>query len=215
MTMVMVGCEPNNPSQGNHRGHNFVDLGLSVKWATCNIGATTPEEYGDYFAWGETEPKEIYTWETYKYCDGSKNTLTKYCSVSSDGKDGFVDNKRVLDPEDDAAHVHWGGKWRMPTSEELEELKNNCTMTYTETSKGVFNKFTSNIPGYTNNSIYLPAAGVYFAGRGLESVGTLAIYASSSCSGSENTYILYLYGHPHDLYPWGRYNGYTIRPVCP
>jgi hypothetical protein len=89
---------------GKHEGHEYVDLGLpsGLKWATCNVGATTPEEYGDYFAWGEVESKETYNWSTYKY-GTDYDQLTKYCSDSYYGKDDFTDNKTVLDPEDDAA----------------------------------------------------------------------------------------------------------------
>ena len=103
--------------------HEYVDLGLSVKWATCNMGASSPEEYGDHYAWGETETESTYDWNTYKWCKGSKNTLTKYCT---DSDYGTVDNKTVLDPEDDVAQVKWGGNWRMPTDAEIEELRENC-----------------------------------------------------------------------------------------
>ncbi|MBR6549799.1 MAG: fibronectin type III domain-containing protein [Paludibacteraceae bacterium] len=101
----------------------YVDLGLSVKWATCNVGANDYTEYGDYFAWGETQPKEIYDWSTYKYCDGSSSSLTKY---NTESVYGLVDNKTQLTLSDDAAHVNWGGDWRMPTMEEVAELINNC-----------------------------------------------------------------------------------------
>ena len=92
-------------SSGIENGHEWVDLGLpsGLKWATCNVGATTPEEYGNYFAWGEVEPKESYFWDTYKYCVDNWDNFTKYCTNSDYGKDGFMDNKTVLDPEDDAA----------------------------------------------------------------------------------------------------------------
>ena len=94
----------------SQENHEFVDLGLpsGTLWATCNVGANAPEEYGDYFAWGETAPKETHSWNTYKWCNGSSTTMTKYCTNSSFGYNGFVDNKRVLDPEDDAAYVNWG-----------------------------------------------------------------------------------------------------------
>ena len=120
ISLLFVQCKQNGSSQGQgkHEGYEYVDLGLSVKWATCNVGATTPEGYGDYFAWGETKPKDYYAWSTYKYCDSSSLTLTKYCSKSYYGKDSFSDNKTILDSEDDAATVNWGGAWRMPTKEE-------------------------------------------------------------------------------------------------
>ena len=141
----------------------FVDLGLSVKWATYNVGATCPEEYGDYFAWGETTPKEVYDWSTYKWCSNDVwYGITKY--TIKDGMTGsnwykrrtFVgDNKAVLDPEDDAAHINWGGAWRMPNYEELRELREHCTWTWI-TQNGT-NGYK--VVGPNGNSIFLPAAG--------------------------------------------------------
>ena len=136
-----------------------VDLGLpsGLKWATCNVGASSPEDYGDYFAWGETTTKSSYDWSTYKWCNGSYDTQTKY---NTDSSYGTVDNKTVLDLEDDAARANWGGNWRMPTDEEFVELYNNCTWTWT-TQNGVNGyKVTSNNNG---NSVFFPAAGFYNA----------------------------------------------------
>ena len=137
--------------------HEYVDLGLpsGTLWATCNVGANSPEEYGDYFAWGETEPKNYFDWSTYKWCNGSDTTLTKYCSISSSGYNGFVDNKTELDPEDDAAYVNWGGNWRMPTYDQFNELKSECTWTWT-TQNGVNGR---QVTGPNGNSLFLPAAG--------------------------------------------------------
>lgn len=146
-----------------------VDLGLSVKWASFNLGASVPEEYGDHYAWGETEPyyssldpltwkegkENGYDWASYNWCMGEYNSLTKYCSQSGYGYNGFTDNKTVLDREDDAAHVNLGGSWRMPTYAEWDELINNCTWTWT-TQKGV-NGYL--VTGPNDNSIFLPAAG--------------------------------------------------------
>ena len=135
--------------------HDYVDLGLpsGTLWATMNVGATSPEDYGDYFAWGETTPKEVYNWTTYKWCNGSYNTMTKYCTKASYG---LVDNKTVLDPEDDAATANWGPEWCMPTKEQQDELRNNCTKTWTTINgvKGCL--LTSNINGA---SVFFPAAG--------------------------------------------------------
>ena len=107
--------------------HEYVDLGLpsGLKWATCNVGADSPEKYGDYFAWGETKAKSCYDWSTYKWCNGSNSTLTKYNTNSEYGTD--PDNKTVLEPEDDAAYVNLGGGWRMPTQGDWQELKDKCT----------------------------------------------------------------------------------------
>ena len=138
--------------------HAYVDLGLSVKWATCNIGASSPEEYGDYFAWGETAPKDVYVWSTYKWCNGSQNTLTKYCTNK---EYGAVDNKITLELEDDAAHVNWGGEWRMPTKEELEELHKKCTWTPTKIN-GVSGR---EIIGPNGNKLFLPNSGYCSEGK--------------------------------------------------
>ncbi len=109
-------------------GHEYVDLGLSVKWAKCNVGAENPENYGTYFAWGETEPKDNYSWENYKWCNGSQTTLTKY-NIDSDY--GTVDNLTTLEIADDAAAANWGGAWRMPTYNELSALLDSCYWEWT------------------------------------------------------------------------------------
>lgn len=132
-----------------------IDLGLSVKWASFNLGASRPEEYGYRYAWGETVPKKSFTWENYKWCRGTDTTLTKYNVNSSYGT---VDNKTVLNLSDDAARVNLGGTWRIPTSQEWQELINNCTWTWINGitwSSGML--VTSNVSGYTNKSIFLPA----------------------------------------------------------
>ena len=126
----------------------YVDLGLSVKWATYNLGATKPEEYGNYFAWGETSPKEIYSWETYKWCDGTSNNITKYNSI---------DNLTILQVEDDAAYVDWGENWRIPSRNELAELHTLCTWEWT-TKNGVNGHV---VTGPNGNSIFIPAGGSY------------------------------------------------------
>ena len=144
----------------------YVDLGLSVKWATFNVGATSPEDYGDYFAWGETEPKETYIWATYKWCNGTENNITKY---------NTTDGKTILEPEDDAAHIHWGDKWRMPSCEESIELKDKCDWEWTT---------SNNINGYrvkgpNGNSIFLPAGGVRINNASY-AIGEFGYYWSSS-----------------------------------
>ncbi len=170
------GNQENPDTPGMENGHEYIDLGLpsGLKWATCNVGANSPEEYGDYFAWGETEPKEYYDWSTYKY--GTEyNRLTKYCNDSYYGKDGFTDNKTVLDPEDDAATANWGGAWRMPTKAEQDELCNNCTWDWT-TQNGVNGH---EVTGPNGNSIFLPAAGCTMDGD-LSHVGSRGYFWSSS-----------------------------------
>lgn len=135
----------------------YVDLGLSVKWAQVNLGATSREDFGDYFAWGETAPKEHYSEINYEWFDENL-MLTKYCS---DVIYGRVDDKDVLDPEDDAATVILGEGWRMPTNIEFQELLDNCIWTWS-TLNGVRGyKVTSNVPGFTDKYIFLPAGGSY------------------------------------------------------
>ena len=198
-----------DPNTGNHE---YVDLGLSVKWATCNVGATKPEEYGDYFAWGETQPKSIYDWSTYKYCNGSSTSLTKYCT---DSYYGTVDNKTQLELSDDAARANWGGSWRMPTDAELTELCEQCTWTWT-TQNGVYGyKVTSKKSGYTNKSIFLPAAG-YRYDSSLYSAGSDGFYWSSSLRTDYPHLVCYVYFRSGGVYGYGntRYHGFSVRPVC-
>ena len=187
----------------------YVDLGLpsGLKWATCNVGATKPEEYGDYFAWGETTPKTTYDWSTYKWCNGSYDTLTKYCTNSSYGT---VDNKTVLDLEDDAASVNMGGSWRMPTVEEQTELRTECTWTWT-TLNGV-NGY--NVEGPNGNSIFLPAAGYRYYSD-LYYAGSYGSYWSSSLGtdGSNNAYNLYFNSDLVNWYFNYRYYGQSVRGV--
>jgi len=189
----------------------IVDLGLSVKWASCNIGASAPEEYGDWFAWGEVEPKENYSWETYKWCMGSESTLTKYCTSADYGYDGFTDDKTVLDPEDDAATVNWGDDWRMPTADEFSELVDECTWEWT-TLNGVYGaKFTSNKEGYTNNWIFLPAALSADTSEGL-----FGDYWTSSLVTYSPYFAYYLFFNQFSdnyLNSYYRYGGRSVRPV--
>ena len=189
-----------------------VDLGLSVMWATCNVGAEKPEDYGDYFAWGETKPKEIYDWSTYKYCKGTSKTITKYCNNSSVGNNGFTDNKTVLDPEDDAATANWGGPWRMPTDAEVTELWNNCKWTLS-TQNGVDGY---KVTGTNGNFIFLPAAGFKYDTlfRSPSLVGT---YWSSSLVLRDSECVTRLYFDPSDVYTGisVRHYGLSVRPVYP
>ena len=211
--------------------YEYVDLGLSVKWATFNVGASKPEEYGDYYAWGETEPyyesgfaqeNPQFEWKdgktagysiaSYKWCNGSSNTLTKYCTMSSQGDEGFIDGKTVLDMEDDVAHVKWGGSWRMPTKAEQEELIENCTWTWTTMNDIKGYLVTSNKTGYTDQSIFIPASG-FRTNISLRDVGSYCVYWSSSLNSEDpsNAWRQNVFF----IYPVDRYFGYTIRPVCP
>ena len=187
-----------------------IDLGLSVKWASYNVGATKPEEYGGYYAWGETEEKSDYESYTYKYCNGSITSMTKYCTYSSQGT---VDGKTTLEPEDDVATVKWGGTWRMPTRAELDELRNSCTWTWT-TLNGVNGH---RVTGPNGNSIFLPFAG-YRNGQEVRGRGSYGDYWSSSLFSDYSYYAygLYFYSVYYDwINDFYRCYGLTVRPVCP
>ena len=182
-----------------------VDLGLSVYWATCNLGATKSEGYGDYYAWGETEPKSNYTWSTYKWCDGSDYTLTKY---NKDSSCGTVDNKTILDLEDDAAHVILGGNWRMPTVEECMELIEKCSWAPT-TLNGVNGKLITSTNG---NSIFLPCGG-WWSDIGLYDVGKDGGIWSSSLHSTDSTSGSIITTQFDCIWLCSRCHGLPIRPV--
>lgn len=184
-----------------------VDLGLSVKWASCNVGAKSPEEYGGYYAWGETEEKTDYSWSTYKWCNGSSDKLTKYCTSSSYST---VDNKTTLDLEDDVAHVQWGGNWRMPTLDEIKELCDKCSWEWT-TVNGIKGQ---KVTGPNGNSVFLPAAGCRF-GTDVYYRGSSGNYWSATLSELDSSfaYNLYFYSGSHYWNGYCRYGGHTVRPV--
>ncbi len=226
MAMALcVSCKKDNaePSGGNTGGgntggggggtigsHEYVDLGLpsGLLWATCNVGADSPDDYGDYFAWGETETKSDYDWDTYKWYNGSENTLTKYCTKSSYGT---VDNRTVLEMSDDAARANWGGDWRMPTKEEWQELEDRCTWTWT-TQGG---KSGYRVTGTNGRSLFLPAAGGRF-GSSLYNAGSYGLYWSSSLLTDYPHYAYFMFFFSGNVNPQvnlDRYVGFTVRPV--
>ncbi len=176
---------------GKMGNYTYVDLGLpsGTKWATYNVGATKPTEYGDYFAWGETEPKEDYTFKTYKWCKGNSTSMTKYCT---DSRFGTVDNKKVLDAEDDAATANWGKEWRMPTADEIRELQSGCDWKRVEDFNGTGITGRLGTSKYNGATIFLPAAG-YRGNTDLKDAGDYVGYWSSSLSGSFSYYAYYLY----------------------
>ncbi len=199
-------------STGENNGHIWVDLGLpsGMLWATCNVGATAPLGYGNYYAWGETTTKETYNWSTYWYCNG-ENNLTKYCNNANYGNNGFTDALTTLEASDDAATANWGSGWRMPTQTEMQELIDNCTVTWTRRNGVNGRLFT----GSNGNSIFLPAAGSR-VDSGLYDVGSYGYYRSSSLTTDYPDYAWTLYfdsGH-FNMFSSYRYYGQSVRPVC-
>ena len=198
---------------------SLVDLGLSVKWASFNLGASKPTEYGGYYQWAGTtdvSDKSIYLdWSNCPYHTGSDSSSgwTKYNTKWSYGT---MDNKKVLELKDDVASVALGGKWRMPTDEEWAELRNkdNCSWTWTTIDGVKGYKVQSKKPGYTDNWIFLPAAG-YRIDDYLYPVGSGGFYWSSSLNtdSPSSAYGMYF---DSDAFYWGygyRYNGHSVRPV--
>ncbi len=187
--------------------HEWVDLGLpsGTLWAAYNVGADAPEEYGDYFAWGETEPKEVYDWSTYKWCNGTNDSLTKYCSTNGYG---VLDHKNELDCEDDAAYVNWGPLWCMPTHEQQVELMNVCTWTQT-TLNGV-NGYL--VTGPNGNKLFFPYTGER-SGSELMYAGSSAGYWPRTLFAADAGQIMYLRWNEVRTAWTYRCMGYTVRAV--
>lgn len=213
VSMTFVSCGDDDAETFDD-SHEYVDLGLpsGTLWATCNIGANSPEDYGDYFAWGETagynSGRTYFGMRTYKYCNGSYNTMTKYCTHSSDG---IVDKKTELDLSDDAAYVNWGPAWRMPSLEQFQELIINTTSEWIRQNGIYGRKFTSRTNG---NSIFLPTAGYRYE-TSLYIVGNSGLYWSRTLysSDSNGAYGLdftvdYFFARSTD-----RWYGRSVRPV--
>ncbi len=217
---AFISCNKNekNDPNGSKNGYEWVDLGLSVKWATCNVGASSPEEFGLLYAWGETEPKTEYTWANYKWWDCSLDRMTKYCFGNGD-----QDNKFTLDAKDDAAYVNMGKKWRTPTSSEWAEL-GKCNW-YNTTKNGVEGYL---IIGPNRNHIFLPTTcySDYFTPN-VSSFGymTSSIHTEKDPDerfignedfvyiGSDSKHYIEGFGRLR-LEKSPRYRGYSVRAVC-
>lgn len=207
--------DPNTSSTGSENGYDYVDLGLSVKWATCNVGATKPEEYGDYFAWGEVSPKDSFSEENYKWIrtwwheteDGSCPIFGYHSHTEFTKYHSNVDGKTILDKEDDAAVVNWGENWRMPTWDETKELLDKCI--WEMTSQNGVSGFK--VTGTNGNSIFLPADFSFGSHSGYS-------YWTSTVDYKYNEYqhaiMLYLDDDGDAYWEIGaRYNGKMVRPV--
>ena len=200
--------------KGTANGHEWVDLGLprGTLWATCNIGASKPEDYGSYFAWGETSTKRTYNWSTYKYFEGAYKKLTKYCNKSDYGNNGFTDKLTTLQAGDDPATAQWGSGWRTPSKAQWDELLNNTTRKWTTQNGKKGYLFTSKKNG---NSVFLPAAGDCGVAD-LLGAGSRGYYWSRSldADGPRNAWYLYFYSGDCYVRSYYRCNGFSVRPVC-
>ena len=203
LILCFVGCEKDPVyEEGTVVGHVPVDLGLSVRWASCNVGALFPEDYGNYYAWGETETKKEYTEE---------NSLTYGLSMPELQAQGIIDSEGNLTSSHDAATANWGSGWRMPTMEECQELVDSCTWTWTDHNNVEGYKVT----GPNGNSIFLPAAGSRF-GSSLSLAD--GCYWSSTTPFESDTYRAYslnFVGGYHRV-SWGFCSNYglSVRPVA-
>ena len=191
----------------------YVNLGLSVNWATFNIGANGPEDCGEYYAWGETSTKSYYDWSSYVYAQGTNMAQTKYCTNDEYGYEGFTDGLTILESDDDIAHQKWGGEWRMPTADEFEELREKCTWKYATLNGMLGYLITSNVRGYEDNSIFLPFAGYYYNST-IQSVGECGDYWSSSLDQDYYSTEMFITSSNYTIGGWDKCWGLTIRPVC-
>ena len=197
---------------GGNSSMEAVDMGLSVEWASCNLGASSPEEYGDYYAWGETVTKSDYSWLTYKFRTSGDNwDNVKFSKYNTSSSYGPIDYKTKLELSDDVAHVKWGGSWRMPSDAEWTELRTKCTWTWTTQYGKRGYKVTSKTNG---NSIFLPAAG-YQGGTSIYDVGFRGYYWSSSLytDGPNRAWGVYFDSDGVNRSNFRRYYGFSIRPV--
>ncbi len=194
--------------------HEYIDLGLpsGTLWATCNIGANAPEEFGDYFAWGETETKSDYYWSNYKFGNGEYDELSKYDDISYYDNDDFPNSRPTLERSDDVAYQKWGSDWCMPTMEQLKELKDKCTWTWT--ARNGNNGYE--VRGSNGNSIFLPATGCNDSGVGLTDVGSAGFYWSSTLFSESPNYVYDLFFDSDGINALDRgyrYYGTTVRAV--
>jgi len=219
---------------GSEAGYNYVDLGLtsSTKWATMNVGASKAQDYGNYYAWGEVTTKETYNWST--YLDGNIAS-SEDCGTDKDALKGVIN---IAGTQYDVAKANWGGKWRMPTLAQQNELINECYWVWTESYNGsnvkgciVYKAKNSSDKGqqiYKNGTpsssyslsdahIFLPAAG-YRSGGGLSNAGSNGDYWSSSLYTDYPYYAWSVHFYSdfvYDYYNVNRYDGRSVRAVCP
>lgn len=207
-----------NVTVTDHYPEGAVDLGLSVLWASSNLGKSglceSPNKFGAFYAWGETEMKTEFSWDNYKFSQNYNGPYSRYNTYSSTGP---IDNLTTLLPEDDAAHVKLGGAWRMPTDDEFSELMGKCTAEFTYYDRKIFGvRFTSKIEGYTDKCIFLPMNSRF---EDLVVKGSGAYWTSTLYDGSSRharAAFFSISGFHKNLYTsyTGRNQGFWVRPVC-
>lgn len=206
------------PTSGSTNGHDWVDLGLpsGTKWATMNVGANSPSDYGSYFAWGETRPKSSYHYENLRYCiSGDEWYNVKFSKYVTDSMYGNVDGKKELDLSDDAAYVYWGSGWRMPSVAQIDELVSNCTTEWT-TMNGKWGRMMKSLKN--GKSIFLPAAGYWNDSGYRDSIGgywsrSLQWGGSRSTSSGYSAYFFSFALHSCNRSSTPRFLGLSVRPV--
>ena len=225
MMVLAVSCKKDNSAAAPKVPDGAVDLGIVMTredgttyrlyWAKSNLSANglcaNPEDYGDYYAWGETSPKDNYSWSTYKFGTNPSGPFSKYNTI---GSYGTLDSKTVLEPEDDVAHVKLEGKWRMPTDKEWEELRTKCTSTGTSdyNGTGVGGRLITSPNG---NSIFLPFAGFRLE-TSLNDAGSEGYYWSSALDTDRPYRAWQVYLSPGGVFSVtgnGRNYGFSVRPV--
>lgn len=213
LIILLLGLASSSCLKEKYVQENFVDLGLpsGTLWAKCNLGATTPEGYGNYYAWGETTTKNDYSWDSYVHGNGAYE-LTKYCTDPGFGYNGFTDNLSILQPADDAATTTLGERFRIPTSAEWQELLDNTISEWTSVNNVNGLRFIAP----NGNSIFLPAAG-HYKGAVIESMGTYGIYWSSSLyesyQGSACDMYTYFDSRSYGVGKYYRFSGRPVRAV--
>lgn len=212
---VLVGVD--EPVEIDTNGHDFVDMGEAGIWATCNVGATSPEDSGLYFAWGETKGYRSYqiggskkfVITDYKYCNGSKTSFTKYCTNQ---KYGIVDNKTVLDLDDDAARVNMGGTWRMPSENEFKKLMDLCEFQFVKNyNKSGMSGGIYKLKKDQSKFIFLPSCGVIFSNE-LRYYNNFYFYWANTLSIDETqAMILDQENGGHQIRDFDRHAGLPVR----